>query len=167
MDKKVDERRVLTDAVSVRTDPKGSGEVSASGDGTCKAGQGPVIRNVPKPLAASSREAAFFLQLLRRPAKNPAMRPSLPQGRPHRLWVARLPVIHSRMIPFDDMVRLAVRGPVVTVGERTSPRPFQALSYAPPVEVASTYRAASAELSNIGDPAATEEPSATTPRRQE
>src|SRR5260370_10615844 len=69
------------DAISVRTDPKGSGEVSESGDGIRKAGQWPVIRNVPKPLAASSREAAFFLQLLRHRTKS-SMRPSSDRGRP-------------------------------------------------------------------------------------
>jgi hypothetical protein len=33
--------------------------------GHAKPGQGPVIRNVPKSLAASLREAAFFLQFLK------------------------------------------------------------------------------------------------------
>jgi hypothetical protein len=80
---------------------------------------------------------------------------------------AGLPVIDSRMVPFEDVVRLAVRGPMVAVGERASPRPYHALSYAPLVEVASAYRAAGAEVYNIGDPATTERPGAMVPRRQE
>jgi hypothetical protein len=62
-----------------------------------------------------------------------------------------LPVIDSRMAPFDDVVRVAVRGPMVAVGKEPSPQPYRALSYAPLVEVASAYRAAGAEVFNIGD----------------
>jgi hypothetical protein len=80
------ETSVEPDAISVRTDPKGSGEVSEPGDGTRKAGQWPVIRNVPKSLAASSREAAFFLQVLSLPTKSLARcgRPRFKGGRNRR-----------------------------------------------------------------------------------
>jgi hypothetical protein len=58
-----------------------------------------------------------------------------------------LPVIDSRMVVFEDVVRAAVPGPMVAVGEEPSPQPYHALSYAP----ASAYRAAGAEVFNIGD----------------
>jgi hypothetical protein len=80
---------------------------------------------------------------------------------------AGLPVIDSRVVPFEDVVRLAVRGPMVAVGERASPRPYHAFSYAPLVEVANAYRAAGAEVYNIGNPATTEKPGATAAKRQE
>lgn len=65
---------------------------------------------------------------------------------------AGLPVIDSRMVAFEEIVRLAVRGPMVAVGESPSPQPYHALSYAPLAAVASAYRAAGAEVFNIGDP---------------
>jgi hypothetical protein len=37
---------------------------------------------------------------------------------------AGLPAIDSRMMPFEDVVRLAVRGPMATVGEEASPPPL-------------------------------------------
>jgi hypothetical protein len=37
---------------------------------------------------------------------------------------AGLPVIDSRMVAFEDVVRLAVRGPMVAVGEEASPPPL-------------------------------------------
>jgi hypothetical protein len=64
---------------------------------------------------------------------------------------AGLPVIDSRMVAFEEVVRLAVRGPMVAVGEEPSPQPYHALSYAPLIEVASAYGAAGAEVFNIGD----------------
>jgi hypothetical protein len=64
---------------------------------------------------------------------------------------AGLPVVDSRMVPFEHVVRLAVRGPMVAVGDRASPRPYHALSYAPLIEVANAYRAAGAEVYNIGN----------------
>jgi hypothetical protein len=64
---------------------------------------------------------------------------------------AGLPVIDSRMVAFEEVVRLAVRGPMVAVGEAPSPEPYHALSYAPLVAVASAYRSAGAEVFNIGD----------------
>ena len=57
---------------------------------------------------------------------------------------AGLPIIDSRMVPFEDVVRLAVRGPMVAVGEEASPPPYHALSFAPLNVVAQAYRAAGA-----------------------
>jgi hypothetical protein len=48
-------------------------------------------------------------------------------------------------VTFEDVVRLAIRGPMVGVGESASPQPYQALSYAPVAAVANAYRAAGAE----------------------
>jgi hypothetical protein len=62
---------------------------------------------------------------------------------------AGLPVIDSRLVPFEDVVRLAVRGPMAAVGEEPSPPPYHALSYAPLAVLASAYRAAGAEVFNI------------------
>jgi hypothetical protein len=62
---------------------------------------------------------------------------------------AGVPVIDSRMVAFEDVVRLAVRGPMAAVGEEPSPLPYHALSYAPLVTVAEAYRAAGAEVFNI------------------
>ena len=64
----------------------------------------------------------------------------------------RLPVIDSRMVAFEEVIRLVVRGPMAAVGESPSPQPYHALSYAPLAAVASAYRAAGAEVFNIGDP---------------
>jgi hypothetical protein len=65
---------------------------------------------------------------------------------------AGLPVIDSRMVAFDEVVHLAVRGPMVAVGESPSPRPYHALSYAPLAAVASAYSAAGADVFNMGEP---------------
>jgi hypothetical protein len=64
---------------------------------------------------------------------------------------AGLPVIDSRMVAFDEVVRLAVRGLMVAVGEGPSPQPYHALCYAPLAAVASAYRAAGAEVFNMGE----------------
>jgi hypothetical protein len=66
--------------------------------------------------------------------------------------VAGLPVIDSRMVAFEDVVRLAVRGPMAAVGEDPSPPPYHALSYSPLAVLANAYRAAGAEVFNIGGP---------------
>ena len=56
--------------------------------------------------------------------------------------VAGLPVIDSRMVAFEDVVRLAVKGPMAAVGEDPSPPPYHALSAAtPPASIASTNSA--------------------------
>jgi len=65
---------------------------------------------------------------------------------------AGLRVIDSRLVAFEDVVRLAVRGPMA-VGEEASPPPYHALSYAPLSLLANAYRAAGAEVFNIPVPA--------------
>jgi hypothetical protein len=65
---------------------------------------------------------------------------------------AGLPVIDSRMVPFEDVVRLAVRGPMAAVGEEASPPPYHSLSFAPLSVVGEAYRAAGAEVFNLPDP---------------
>ena len=65
---------------------------------------------------------------------------------------AGLPVIDSRMVAFEDVVRPAVRGPMVAVGEEASPPPYHALSFAPLSVVAEAYRAAGVEVFNIRAP---------------
>jgi hypothetical protein len=62
---------------------------------------------------------------------------------------AGLPVIDSRSIPFDEIWELAVRGPMIAVGEPPSPPPYHALSYAPLAVVAEAYRAAGAAVYNL------------------
>jgi hypothetical protein len=62
---------------------------------------------------------------------------------------AGLPVIDSRLIAFEDVVRLAVRGPMAAVGEEANPPPYHALSYAPLSVLTGVYRAAGAEVFNI------------------
>jgi hypothetical protein len=62
---------------------------------------------------------------------------------------AGVPVIDSRIVAFEDVVRLAVRGPMAAVGEEPSPPPYHAFSYAPLVSLAGAYRAAGAEVFNI------------------
>ena len=66
---------------------------------------------------------------------------------------AGLPVIDSRMVAFEDVVRLAVRGPMVAVGEEVSRPPYHALSFAPLNVVAQAYRAVGAEVFNMPGPA--------------
>ena len=65
---------------------------------------------------------------------------------------AGLPVIDSRMVAFEDVVRLAVRGPMTAVGEEASPPPYHALPYAPLSVVTAAYRAAGAEVLNLTEP---------------
>src|SRR6516162_4506246 len=66
---------------------------------------------------------------------------------------AGLPVIDSRMVAFEDVVRLAIRGPIAAVGEEASPPPYHALSYTPLAVLANAYRAAGAEVFKISVPA--------------
>jgi len=240
----MDEKRresveLYTNAISVRTDPKGSGEVSGQAMGHARPGQGPVIRDVPKsacrlahPRRLSLRTAlpipvvsvgdvgtAFLLagggagagnpigcpqfggghvrrdgsqateavrgarhgDTTMRKCDHPALRAyddyiasalrtecgHLPIGRggfilcfaggprlsgydcePIKAYciAAGLPVIDSRMLAFEEVVHLAVRGPMVAVGESPSPQPYHALSYVPLAAVASAYRAAGNEV---------------------
>jgi|SRR5579871_1394357 len=67
---------------------------------------------------------------------------------------AGLAVIDSRMVAFEDVVRLAVRGPMPAVGEEASLPPYHALSYAPLAVIAQSYAAAGAEVFNIARSAA-------------
>src|ERR1700688_3735063 len=62
---------------------------------------------------------------------------------------AGVPVIDSRIVAFEDVVRLAVRGPMAAVGEEPSPPPYPAFSSPPLVVLAGAYRAAGAEVLNI------------------
>ena len=62
---------------------------------------------------------------------------------------AGLPVIDSRSVPFETAWALAVRGPMIAVGEASSSPPHHALSYAPLAFVAEAYRAAGAEVFNL------------------
>jgi hypothetical protein len=64
---------------------------------------------------------------------------------------AGLPSIDSRMIDFDTALDLAVRGPMIAVGEPPSPQPWHSLAYAPLTYVAGLYRAAGAEVINLPD----------------
>jgi hypothetical protein len=66
---------------------------------------------------------------------------------------AGLPVIDSRIVVFEDVARLAVRGPMVAIGEEASPPPYHALSFAPLRVVAQACRAAGVEVFNLPDPA--------------
>ncbi|CAH0178842.1 hypothetical protein [Roseomonas sp. CECT 9278] len=62
---------------------------------------------------------------------------------------AGLPVIDSRALPFEVVCDLAVRGPMVAVGEPASAPPWGAFSYAPLAAIADAYRAAGAEVWNL------------------
>ena len=62
---------------------------------------------------------------------------------------AGLPVIDSRMVDFPAVARLAIKGPMIAVGEPLSPPPYHAFSYAPLSVVASAYRSAGAEVWNM------------------
>jgi hypothetical protein len=62
---------------------------------------------------------------------------------------AGLPVIDSLALPFEVVCDLAVRGPMVAVGEPAGPPPWGAFSYAPLAAVAGAYRAAGAEVWNL------------------
>lgn len=62
---------------------------------------------------------------------------------------AGLPVIDSREVPFKEVCRLAVGGPMIAVGEAPGEPPFGTLSYAALVVVATAYRAAGAEVDNL------------------
>ena len=70
---------------------------------------------------------------------------------------AGLPVIDSRDVPFEAVYALAVRGPMIAVGQPTGNPPYHALSYAPLAVVAEAYRAAGAEVFNLPAAPAREE----------
>jgi hypothetical protein len=60
-----------------------------------------------------------------------------------------LPTIDSRGLAFEVVCDLAVRGPMVAVGEPAGPPPWGAFSYAPLAAVADAYCAAGAEVWNL------------------
>lgn len=62
---------------------------------------------------------------------------------------AGLPVIDGREVPFEEVCRLAVGGPMIAVGEAPGEPPFGAQSYAPLAAVAAAYREAGAEVHNL------------------
>jgi hypothetical protein len=62
---------------------------------------------------------------------------------------AGLPVIDSRVIPFDLAATLAVRGPMIAVNTEPSPKPWHGLAYAPLAAVAAAYRKAGADVLNV------------------
>ena len=62
---------------------------------------------------------------------------------------AGLPVIDSRMVPFELAAKLAVNGPMTAVNAEPSPRPWHALAYAPLAAVAAAYRKAGADVINV------------------
>ena len=64
---------------------------------------------------------------------------------------AGLPIIDSRMIDFNTAMDLAVKGPMIAVGEVPSPQPWHSLTYAPLTYVAGLYRTAGAEVVNLPD----------------
>ena len=67
---------------------------------------------------------------------------------------AGLPVIDSRGVAFDAVARLAIRGPMVSVGAPPDPPPYGPFNYAPLAAVALAYRAAGAEVVNLPETAA-------------
>jgi hypothetical protein len=62
---------------------------------------------------------------------------------------AGLPVIDSRMVPFELAAKLAVSGPMAAVNAEPSPQPWHALAYAPLAAVAAAYRKAGADVINV------------------
>jgi hypothetical protein len=58
------------------------------------------------------------------------------------------------MVAFEDVVRLAISGPMAAVGEDPSPPPYHALSYAPLAVLTDAYRTAGAEVFNTTPPVA-------------
>ena len=69
--------------------------------------------------------------------------------------VAGLPVIDNGMVAFEDVVRLAVSRPMPAVGEASNSLPYHALSDVPLSVLANAYRAAGAEVFNVGGPVTT------------
>jgi hypothetical protein len=70
---------------------------------------------------------------------------------------AGLPVIDSRKLPFDIAALLAVSGPMITVNQPPSERPWHGFAYAPLAVVGTAYRHAGADVHNIPDDAAISE----------
>lgn len=64
---------------------------------------------------------------------------------------AGLPVIDSRMLPFDTALHLAVHSPMIAVGEPPDAQPWHGWAHAPLRHVAALYHAAGAEVVNLPD----------------
>ena len=62
---------------------------------------------------------------------------------------AGLPVIDSREVPFELVVKLAVGGPMVAVGDEPEAPPWHALAFVPLRVVAEAYRSAGAVVHNL------------------
>ncbi|RJT24072.1 hypothetical protein D3227_38005 [Mesorhizobium waimense] len=62
---------------------------------------------------------------------------------------AGLPVIDSRQVDFDAVLKLTLRGPMVAVRREPEPASCHGLSYAPLHAVATAWAAAGAEVWNI------------------
>jgi len=62
---------------------------------------------------------------------------------------AGLPLIDSRKLDFGQVAELAIRGPMIAVGQPADPPPWSALSYAPLVAVAKDYARAGADVCNL------------------
>lgn len=62
---------------------------------------------------------------------------------------AGLPVIDSRMVDAGAAVGIALRGPMIAVGELADPPPWHSFTFAPLRHVAGLYGAAGAEVLNL------------------
>ena len=62
---------------------------------------------------------------------------------------AGLPVLDSRMVDFNTACDLAIKSPMIAVGEPASSPPWHAFAHAPLAHVAGLYRAAGAEVTNL------------------
>jgi len=62
---------------------------------------------------------------------------------------AGLPVIDSRMLPFDTALQLAIHSPMIAVGEPPDAQPWHGWAHAPLHHVAALYHAAGAEVINL------------------
>ena len=62
---------------------------------------------------------------------------------------AGLPVIDSRMLPFDTALQLAIHSPMIAVGEPPDAQPWHGWAHAPLHHVAALYHAAGAEVVNL------------------
>lgn len=71
---------------------------------------------------------------------------------------AGLPVIDSRPVEFEKVVKIAVSGPMIATGRPADPSPWNSMSFAPLPEVARDYAAAGAEVYNLDVPGARQAP---------
>ena len=64
---------------------------------------------------------------------------------------AGLPVIDSRVLPFDVAAKLAVHGPMIAVNRKPDDAPWHCFSSAPLAVVATAYRQVGAYVHNIAE----------------